>query len=249
MVETVRTALLASPPRARPGKSFIDADLFPWEHFVARSGDEGSRWVADYVQAGCDKLKEQTEQAVHLLRSRQIQEGGDLLAETWATIRRIAPDRPDLRAVTNRWYFTAIAYYHYVIADFESAAADVNLAQEALETAIRAAPIILPFAHHRVGIQILHLAIARDQRRWDQMRHHVEIIRQLSDDLLPLCRLEDGAPIYFATIDRYIRALPSLSLEESRFVDGLFNKEYRRRHMGSLLRQFYALPGLVIPDP
>lgn len=237
------------PPLSWGERLFNDSAFFPWDRLVARSGEEGARWVADYVALGCCELTDQLTRAIGLLRKQRFQPGHEILSRVWEEISRIGPDRPDLQAVMNRWYFAAFSYYRFITSDFDGAARDLDLAQAAVEAAVRSTPMLSPLAHHCIEFQLHHARIARDQRHWEQMRRHIERIFDLAEDRAPLCCPGEGAPIYFTALDRYILGLPLLTTEERQLLRSLLDKEFRSRWMGYLARKLYALPGLLIPSP
>ncbi len=226
-----------------------EENLPSWEFLVARSGKEGAEWVAGYFDAGCDELRFRMWEAVSLLRSHRLEAAREKLAAAQEQVQGLDTGHPDRRAVLRRFFLSANAYYRYLNADYTGATEDTNGAQEAVEAAIRLQPLLLPLAHHCIEFQFLHARIARAQRRWSELRHHVEQILGLANDRFPLCRYGDDEPLYLSTLYRYVLALPLLTAGERERLEQLVARQTFRETWNPLVLQIYAVPGMVIPYP
>lgn len=245
--ENIESALW-QPPVLAAGQSFSVDNLPRFEFFIARSGPEGERWVAEYFEEGWDDLRLRIEETVRLMRNRCYQPALDELAAIWEEAGRLSPRHPERQAVLGRWYFSATAYHRYLTGDPEGAAEEVGRGYGCVEEAIRQMPALLPFAQHCIDFYFHHARVARARRQWGTVQHYFQLIRALADDLHPLCQPGDE-PLYMSTVDRHILGLPLLTSEEHTALTALLSKEVRVRSMVQMSLKLYAVPGFVIPYP
>jgi hypothetical protein len=217
-----------------------------WPHFAARSGPEGAAWVSEYLLADRRELISATERALQLLRRHQLQEGKDLLDDVASRLERLTGDA-SVVLVVRRFFWSALAYYHYCLEDFTSAAEALEQAHQAIVSAIEISPFLLPLAIHCHEFRLQHARVARSRRRWREMRGHLEEVRAMLDDRAPLCALSGGRSIYFSAVSDFHRAIPSLDPEEIESLRFFFDGEHRREQMSFFFLSLYALPGVVIP--
>lgn len=250
MAETYdRTTPILLDPRSGNSYQHREEDLPAWDLFVARSGEEGARWVAEYFDSGWDDLRLRVVEAVTLLRRQRIEAARERLQGAQEGMQKLDPAYPDRTAVLRRFFLAANAYYHYMIGDYEGATENANGAHEAVEEAIRHQPLLLPLAHHCIEFQFLHTRIARAQRHWDAVRQCIDRILATANDRRPLCHYDGGQPLYLSALYDYLLTLPLLTDEEREGFKQLVERQARRETWDLLVRQVYALPGLVIPYP
>jgi hypothetical protein len=235
-------------PRPTPVKASVRGGQ-QWHHFVARSGPEGKRWVEEYGIEQRLQLAEMTERALQQLRGQQIRAGKELLEEVESRLERLEGAPSSVLLVMKRFFWATLAYYHYCIDDLDRAEQTLDLAHQAVVSAIEAAPCLLPLALHCHEFRLQHARIARRRRRWSEMREHLQTVRAMLEDRIPLCILSDGRPIYLSALTGSLRSIPSLDLEEIESLRFFLDEEHRRECIGASLMSLYVLPGVVIHSP
>lgn len=223
------------------------ADSHAWLHFAGRSGEAGRAWVAEYQRHA--PFVDLSLDALALLRRRRLEEGHvslEALAQALAGLEGVPAT---VRWVLNRWYHGVAAYYYYCIDDFDRARQAMNLAYEAVVDAISGADFLLLLAVHCHEFR-LHLArIARNQRFWSDMHHHVELARAMMLDRIPLCRLRNGRSVFFSTLGEFFHSLEPLSPDERESIGGLVEEERRLPLFDKFVRRLHSLPGFAISYP
>jgi hypothetical protein len=220
-----------------------------WNHFVDRSGPEGRRWVEEYGSDQRLQLAEMTEHALQKLRRQQIRVGKELLEEVESRLERLEGVPPSVLLVMKRFFWATLAYYHYCVGDLDRAERTLDLAQQAVVSAIEAAPFLLPLALHCHEFRLQHARVARRRRRWSEMREHLQAVRAMLENRIPLCTLSDSRPVYLSALTESLRSIPSLDLEEIESLRFFLDEEHRHECIGASLMSLYVLPDVVIPYP
>lgn len=249
MTETATTPSPPRPASTGPGANpFPEEGRFPWYRFVAKTGEEGRRWVARYLEPDCEEMRGRIQEALGLLRDQRIAAGRELLERTARDLDRLVGP-PALRTVMRRWLVTVRAYDHYLAGDFRRAAADLDRAQALVDEAVARLPALYPLALNCPELRFQHARVARAERRWPELARHLAELVDLAEDRRPLCRAGDGTPLTFGVLAGLLAALPGLGADELEFVAELGDQRWRRRSIVAFALQLYALPGLVIPYP
>lgn len=220
-----------------------------WPHFVARSGPEGKKWMEEYGIEERLRLTDMTQEALQRLRRQQIREGKELLDHAQSRLERLDGVPASVLLVMKRFYWAALAYYHYCVDDIDLAEQHLERAHQAVVSAIEAAPFLLPLALHAHEFRLQHARVARYRRRWSEMRERLQEVRAMLEDRIPLCTLSDGRPVYFSTVVDFLRAIPSLDPEEIESLRFFLDAEYRHECIDLSLMSLYVLPGVVIHYP
>ncbi len=217
---------------------------------AAVSGDEAECWASEYRSPKPVRIRECHDRSILLMRQRRMAAGRNLLHQM-----RVELDSGDgLMAsvihVLERWYYGAVAFYHYQAEEFEQADVGMRQAHDAVRRAIDHGGFLVPMAHHCYEFR-LHLArIARNQRRWQELRHHLEVAKEMVEDRRPLCVLDDGTPIDFSSLRDF---LSTLSLDEEKAFQESYQQhlveETRMRFFKRLAAKIYLIPGFSIPYP
>ncbi|HEY0015540.1 MAG TPA: hypothetical protein VGC13_04450 [Longimicrobium sp.] len=220
---------------------------FGWLHFVARSGDEGSRWAEHYRQF--EALEQLSTRSLLLLRRGDVLRGYELLEELGEAIRTVVSADPSIRSVLERWYYGVLGYYFYCIDRSDEAEDAMVQAHRAVTAAIGTRLFLLPLANHCHEFRLHRARIARNRLRWEQMQVHVEEARAMMAGVVPFCVLNDGSPVRIAEVCAFYAAIPSLTDAERDSLAGLLNDEVRLRGFEQFVNSMYRVPGFVIPYP
>ncbi|HYU32691.1 MAG TPA: hypothetical protein VEW48_11055 [Thermoanaerobaculia bacterium] len=216
-------------------------------YFVARHDTEGQIWVERFSLPQHIAITATTTRALKLLRNRQMADGLrelDAAAEALCDVKR---SDPDIFHTLQRWYFGALAYYYYCREEFSEAEQCLDAAHHEVREAIELRPFLLPLAPHCYDFWIQRVRIVRNQRRWNEMWHLVDIARQVFTGERPFCRLDDGTAIDFSALKTYYESMAPFSEEEAKPLRSVFDPVTRRRLMNLDLAEAFAMPGFVIP--
>jgi|GEM_PF-4109354 len=187
-----------------------------WWDYLPEMSRDAQEWYKAYGQFGIE-ISKQTTVAVRDLLRRRLQSAWRALESCRAgieVIETIAP-RPVV-TVVEFTHLSALAYYYYHAAEFNTAREVLARAVSLIEETISLAPFLVPCAGNCYDYR-LHLArIARAESRWDEMFEEIEIGRKMVYGELPLCHAVWG-PVYLKDIcEFYGRATPLNEVESER---------------------------------
>lgn len=223
-------------------------DIEPnWPYFVSLCGEEGFRWAEEYGRGEHVQLTEKIMQSLGLLRRRKVEEGFELLRSAEASLAKIEEVSPVYFHVLGRWYFGALAYYHYVREDFPNARQALDDAYSAVQRAIELRRFLIPFALHCYDFWIQRIRIERNQRCWDAMRSSIEMARRLAAGQESFCVLGDGTPIDISAVQAFYHSLAPFTEEEREPLRTVLDDARRLRSFRLDIAEIYAMPGFVIP--
>lgn len=189
------------------------------------------------------------DQALALLRQSRLDAGRALVDDLGACRAHLLPREASISHVMDRWYHGVRAYHLYCIEDYDAAAGEMMAAHDAVARAISHAPSLVPLANHCHEFRLHRARIARNRRRWAEMREHIDAVRAMMEDRGPLCHLADGTGVYYATLVQFYDALPRVSEDERRHLADLCDAGQRLRLFQRFVQSLYTLPGFVIPLP
>lgn len=220
---------------------------YDWLHFASRSGEAGRVWATEYRRH--TPTVELSLLALEQLRRRDLAEGHTTLRKLARALANMDGVPTSMRRVLDRWYHGTAAYYFYCIEEFDRAERFMALAHDSVVEAISSADFLIMLAVHCQEFCLHQARIARNRRRWSDMRNHVEHARAMMLDRAPLCELRDGRPIFFSTLDRFFHSLKPLSPEERESIAGLVDERSRILLFDRFVRRLYSLPGFAISYP
>lgn len=218
-----------------------------WAYFVALHGEEGLRWVEELCRPEHMEMMAGMNESLRLLRTRQIERGREVLENVKGSLDTLAPTAPGVDHALGRWYYGALAYYHYCQEDFESADQALDEAHNEVCRTLERRPFLLPFATHCHDFGVQRIRIVRNRRRWPEMWRHVAIAREMVTGERPFCTLGDGTPVDLVAIQAFYRSIPGLTPEEQGPLRSLFDDSFRLRLFEVVLAKIFAMPGFVIP--
>lgn len=218
-----------------------------WPYFVSLYSEAGFQWAVDYGKPEHIKITDATLGALKLLRHRRIEPGLELLYSAKEGLKEIESRSPITFHVLNRWYFGAIAYYYYCIEDFEHARKALDQAHESIRRALELGDFLAPFAFHCHDFCVQRVRIARNQRRWQEMKLCIEKARQMVMGEQPFCVLGDGTPISLSTVKAFYTSLSPLTEEEETPLRSVFEDDIRLRLLRRTVSETYTMSGFVIP--
>jgi hypothetical protein len=229
-----------------PASTILDATRFDLLHFVSLSGPEGKRWVDSYRPL--KYLEGWKDQALASLRIGKLETGGQYLTmiEEWLQNNPQIP--VSILRVQQRWYYGALAYYHYCTEELDQAESEMDLGFEAVRAAVEEARFLIPLAHHCSDFSTQKARIARRRRRWGEMRRWIGVSRQMIQGLEPYCVLKDGTEITVATVKEFYCSLP-LTPAEKEYLSYYLEDETRLGHFERSVYSLYTPVGWVIPYP
>ncbi|MBV9110680.1 MAG: hypothetical protein JO306_14815 [Gemmatimonadetes bacterium] len=222
-------------------------DRYDWLHFVRRSGPEGTRWAEGYLES--KPLEELSTRALHHLRARRFEEGRAPLDELGAALAGGSARDPSVHAVLERWYYGVLGYWFYAQEEFDQADAAMARAHDAVTAALGLRRFLLPLANHCHEFRLHRARIARNRHRWDEMRAHVNDVREMVEGRLPYTVLADGTPVWIADICAFYASLPGAEPAEIAPVSRLLDDASRLADFEAFVRAMYGVPGFVIPYP
>jgi len=223
-----------------------------WLHFASLSGERGRLWVEEIRRPETFEIVGTAGSALPLFHRRELEKGRRLLEEAGTRLRslRDAGVRPSILAALDQIYYPLLAYYHYVTEDFALAGQDLDRADQAIATAIDLEPFLLPLAFRCSELELHRARIARNQRRWDEMRLHLDkALGMVVHESCPLCVRPSGAAVTLAEVKDFFRGLPQAGQEMETFARQLTDDAVRHRLFDHFVLGVYALPGFVISYP
>ncbi len=222
----------------------------PWLRFVGRSGAEGAAWAAEYERVV--PIQKTCQDAVEVLRRRGLEEGSALLRRAHDELCGMSGDAmpPSVRAVVDRWYYGAIAFYHYARQEYDQAEHYMDVAHDTVVSALeQGGGWLMPLALDCYEFEMHRARIARERPSWPALRRHAERAAAMRDGRVPLCVLGDGTPVGLADVQRFYRALPTLSDDEREAVASILDDGLSRLQAERSIRTVLRLPGFVIQYP
>lgn len=219
-----------------------------WAYFVARRDEEGERWAERYSRPEHTEMMSDNMAALNLMRRNQLEAGYRKLDEVRSRLMDLEQETPDVFHVLGRWYYGALAYYHYCRDDFIRAEEALDLAHEEVRQAIEFRRFLMPFAQHCYDFSVQRIRIVRNQRRWSEMWRLIEIARQAGSGERPYCVLSDGTDINLSTVQEFYSALKPFDQKEQDALRIVFDANLRVRALRRSLAEVFALPGFVIPN-
>lgn len=218
-----------------------------WFYFIPRTGPAGRDWFDEYRSSSCMTLGQTLDDALNLMREREISSGYRLLQECRDGVDRITSRSSQaVSLVLRRWYLSTLAFYHYLVKDFDAASRSLKDTVAAIEAAIEEAPFLVVLASACCELRLHEARIARYARRWADMRRHIELGRSMIRGDHPLCTA-GGEGIRFSEIDRFHRSIVPQSAEEAEALELLLNRSARVNGYESAIRSVGVVPGVVVP--
>jgi hypothetical protein len=222
----------------------------PWLGFVRRSCAEGARWATEYEQVV--PIQQTCQDAVEVLRRRGLEEGSALLRRAHDELCGMDGDGmpPSVRAVVDRWYYGAIAFYHYARQEYDLAEHYMDVAHDTVVHALeQSGDWLMPLALDCYEFEMHRARIARERPSWPALRRHADRAAAMRDGRIPLCRLGDGTAVGLGDVQRFYRALPDLTDEERELVASIVDDDLSRLQAERSIRTVLRLPGFVIQYP
>jgi hypothetical protein len=221
--------------------------FYDWRYFVALSGAPAAVWIEGYRQPDVAALVEDLERALSLLRRRQYAHASQLLAAVPSRMDALRDVCPSMLHVLGRHYHGVQAYGCYCVEDFDRARQELLLAEEAVRGAIEIDRYLLPLASDCHEFHLHHARLARNQRKWSEMREQIALVRGMVTDQVPLCRLRDGSPVRYSTIRVYYDPRTPIPEDAQRAARPFLDTELRCRLFEQFVTELYSIPGMVIP--
>jgi hypothetical protein len=223
------------------------ADACDWLHFASRASPAGRDWAAEYMRYA--SYVELTIQALELMQRGQTDKGAVLLEQFARFLGTFTNMLPSIRAVMDRWYYGVAAYYNYCIRDFNAASKAMFTANEAIVQALSQEDFLILLAVHCQEFCLHQARIARNDKNWEKMYGYLDQARAMTEDQLPLCKTQDGQPIFFSSISSFLHSLGPLSLSEQESVRYLVQIHERRKAFEKFVSRLMRIPNFAIQYP
>ncbi|HEY3571442.1 MAG TPA: hypothetical protein VGP73_26180 [Thermoanaerobaculia bacterium] len=220
-----------------------------WLYFVAQSGETGRVWEREFRQPDPFAIVTTGNRTLPLLHRRELARARRLLDEAEAALGALEEVRPSIRLVLESLHYPLLALYHYRAGELEAAGRSLERGAAALAAAIEIEPFLLPLAFRCAEFELHHARIARDQRRWGEMRRHIDRGVAMIDGRLPFCPLPGGGEVTLAAVKAFFRGLPPSEPQMEQFARQLTDDRTRHRLFDLFVLGIYAMPGFVIPQP
>ena len=221
---------------------------YDWDYLVSRSGDAGRDWILEYERPEHVAVARGAEQALALCFQRRFESARALLDDIGARLAALKEARASIVHVLERWYHGVSAYHAYCVEDYEPAQRGLVLAAEAIRAAVDHDSFLVPLAHHCHEFHLHHARIARNRRRWAEMRGQLGIVRAMMENRTPLCTLGDGTRVDYALLARHCAALPEIPAEARASVSIFSDQALRSKLHDRFVLSLYLFPGMVIPS-
>jgi hypothetical protein len=183
-----------------------------------------------------------------LCLQRRFEPARALLEDTGARLAALQGARASIVHVLERWYHGVSAYHAYGVEEYDLARRGLVLAAEAIRAAVDHDGFLVPLAHHCHEFHLHHARIARNLRRWPEMREHLGIVRAMLENREPLCVLGDGTRVDYALLARHCATLPEIPAEAQASVSVFSDQALRSKLHDRFVLSLYLLPGVVIPS-
>lgn len=222
----------------------------PWLGFVRRSCAQGAAWATEYERVV--PIQKTCQDAVEVLRRRGLEQGSALLRRAHEELCGMSGEdmSPSVRAVVDRWYYGAMAFYHYARQEYDQAEHFMDVAHETVVHALEhGGEWLMPLALDCYEFEMHRARIARERPSWPALRRHAERAAAMRDGSVPLCTLRDGTPVVLGDVQRFYRALQDLTDEEREAVATIVDDGLSRLQAERSIRTVLRLPGFVIQYP
>ncbi|MEM1205217.1 MAG: hypothetical protein AAGN66_18450 [Acidobacteriota bacterium] len=222
-------------------------EVLRWYYFISRVSRAGSEWFQEYSSSASMTLGQHLDDALNLMRDQEISKGYHLLQECCEGVDRVSESHSEaVSLVLRRWYLSTLAFYYYLVKDFEAASQTLKATVSAIESAIEEAPFLVVLASACCELRLHEARIARYARRWNELHRHVELGRRMVRSDHPLCVVGDQA-VRFTDIDRFHQSIIAENAEERHALELLLNREARVNGYESAIRSVEIVPNVVVP--
>jgi hypothetical protein len=215
-----------------------------WLDFVSRSSECGSNWIKAFRERVGDH-KDLGFRAVARFQAHQYDKGLVLLSD-YKKLIRDEPERGVMDHVLLRWYYAALAYYHYCTESWDETLTCLDLAQHSLELAIEELPFLVVLAASGEEFCLHKARVARNRRQWREMEKIIKVARDMVAGDGALCCLPSGREITFHDVDQFYFSIPNLSDEESQSLHSVFDITHRLSKFEEFVLNMYVIPGFVV---
>lgn len=244
---------VAAPETSQPLPKALLQEHDGWLYFAAVSGERGRAWEQEFRRPESFGIVDLTVRALPLLHRRQFEPARRLLAEAETALEALRERAPEIRAsilfVLDSLYYPLLALHDYRVGELAPAERNLERGARALASAIEMEPFLVPLAYRCAEFELHHARIARDRRRWEEMRRHLDRALAMIRGSHPFCGLPGGADITLAEVQAFFRGLPPVAPEMERFSRQLTDDSTRHHLFDLFILGIYALPGFVVAYP
>lgn len=231
------SAMTAPPerPRSSPG------DPFRIFECARSSSAEGYRWVEANLSDRAKRTARCSLNSVAVMRQKRLADGRSMLDQAHAEMAVLSGStHPAMCALLERWFQSALGYYHYARKDFAQADDSMVRAQEAVVDAISLQPLLMPFASGCSELHMNQARVASARRQWRAMKEHLEMGVEMGMGRLPFCTLRDGTEVWLSDVQKFIRALPAEVTAQWEELPYILDEELNRRYFARVVRQIFG---------
>jgi hypothetical protein len=213
-----------------------------WLHFVSRSSECGANWINTFRERVGDH-KDLGFRAVAAFQEHQFDKGLVLLDDYKKLIRE-QHEREVIDYVLLRWYYAA--YYYYCSESYDDALNCLDLAKHSLELAIEERSFLVILAASCEEFCLHKARVARNRRRWREMKKYISAAREMIEGTRALCCLPSGREITFHDVNKFYFSIPNLSDEEREALRSVSNTAHCLSKLDDFVGNMYLLPGFVV---
>jgi hypothetical protein len=212
-------------------------------------GSEAQRWLAEFQRPEYFQCATKVFHAMVLFRQHDRDRALGLLQAADVGISGCGAEFPSIGRLLRRWHHSAMAYFHYLEGDLESAKASLAMAGEEVRRVLSLHSFLIPIATHCIDFRIQLARIARRENRWADVKRHLTTVRRIYADEHPFCVLESGKLIKISDLRKFYQSLP-LTEEQKENVRFALEEDYPHHEwIDRLEENIFSLPDFVIPYP
>jgi hypothetical protein len=214
--------------------------------FLKFTGEDGCRWLAELQDV---KIRMRLTRALDILKTFDLKAGADLLAEIDEEIHTRPAKLHSVSYFLQRYRWTALAYYHYLNGELETAKTDLLNAHEQVRALITCHQFLIPVALHCTDFIIQRARLARRESQWKEAERHIWMIRDIYAGVRPFCVLDSGRSIGVSEIREFYASLPLDEKEREQSLKVIGDTIPLAERITYLEEVVFALPDVVIPYP
>ena len=205
-----------------------------WLHGAVCGGGQAIGWIEQY-QSYSDAM-EIGFAALRLMREKELTKAESLLSTFLEETAATPGERPEMRAMINRYRYGIESYYCYCRKNYEGASLLLGRAEEAVCQAVNQTKDLMVLAIDCQEFCLHRARIARNQARWPEMYALITQARDMMDSKIPLCSFEGGKQLFWSDLEDCLNAFENPDASARKVIDALTNRTQRQKAFDGYVR-------------